>query len=295
MVYTTVPFSLKHIKGNAFVYCTKGIFMVDDPGMIELLKWISRTDFVEHEDIITFWKKTESQNASIDDAISYLTEDLQVLIALQPGFMKSTPYFVSSGAMPVIVINSLFKPCECLSYDEFFITDKTRAGSLFIVEMTEGLSSEKIEKFLDTMDNQSITIFIFQVGDHFVISHAYMKRFLSPCILCLYDYVMEKVFSDRKQSINSLASVVDYINDNYNISAPQIKTEDLDLYYLMRELKQSLLPLTGRGRFALSGGDPGQTKIINIHTLDKSTLTVPFSPRCDCMQKYHSNKGYQNA
>lgn len=295
MLYAKAPFSLTCTNKDIFLYSQNGIFMIDNPGMIELLKSIHEVNFIEEDIIRRVWERSKSDKGCIQAVINYLTEETQALIAVPPGFYRREPWFVTSGTIPEKTLMTLFPAKKIINSEELFAVNSTGENHIFIVDMIYSADPDDIENIQNLLSGNSTIIFIFLIGDYFVISHAYTKTIMSPCVLCLYDYVMEKVFSDTKTKINSLASVVDYINNIYRSSAPQAQADELDLFYLMRELNQYLLTLTGNGRCAFTGCDVNQSRLINIHTLERANLTVPFSPKCNCMHQYHLTQGHTNA
>ncbi|MEH0874298.1 hypothetical protein QM999_06070 [Pectobacterium cacticida] len=291
MRYTKAPFSLTHTENETFLYSQKGIFVIDNPAMITLVQSLLNVSFIDEHLIRKTWEGAAYADINFEDVISYLTKEIQILIELQPGFVRLEPCFVSSDSLPDKVIKTLFQEESIVKRDEFQHSSVFKERKLFVIDMIRAADTEAIEEIQMSLNAHSTCIFIFLIGDHFVISHAYSKSVMHPCILCLYDYVMERVLSDNKNKISSLASVIDYINGNYNIPAPGALTDELDLLYLMREIKQYILTLTGNGRCAFTGCNVNQAKIINIHTLEKMDLVIPFSPLCNCIQHYHLIQG----
>lgn len=295
MLYATAPFSLSRAENETFLYSQKGIFVIDDPAMTQLLLSLMNVSFTDGDLLRKSWQEAACADVSFEDVLRYLTSEIQVLIEVQPGFVRLEPYFVTAGNIPGKIINALFPETSVLQNSTFRHADVTTGRKLFVIDMLGAAKPDAIEEIQASIGADSMCIFIFLIGDNFVISHAYTKSVMMPCILCLYDYIMERVFSDNKSKISSLASVIDYINANYHIPAPVARTDELDLLYLMRELRQYILTLTGNGRSAFTGCEINQARIINIHTLEKRDLIIPFSPRCNCMQHYHAAQEQINA
>lgn len=295
MLYTKAPFSLSNTKNETFLYSQKGIFVIDNPAMIAMVNYLKHVSLVEEHAVIKAWEETDHGDISFEDVLSYLTSETQVLIEVKPEFKKLEPYFVSSGCLPDKITNTLFHKNCVIKKDDLHKHSLKSESRLYVIDMLREVRPEAIDEVQAAIGQESTCIFLFLIGDYFVISHAYSRKIMLPCILCLYDYVMERVLSDHKNKISSLASVIDYINSNYNIPAPAAPTDDLDYFYLMRELRQYILTLTGNGRCAFTGCDVNQARVINIHTLDKTDLAIPFSPRCNCMHNYHSTQVQINA
>jgi len=295
MLYTKAPFSLAHTQSDVFLYSQKGIFMIDHPAMKTLVESLQNVSFIDEVSLQKKWEESAYADIGFEDVLSYLTHEIQVLIEVQPGFIRLEPCFVSAGSVPDKIIKTLFQEESIVKRDEYQNSLLYSQRKFFVIDMLRGAETDVIEEIQTSISVDSICVFIFLIGQHFVISHVYSKKIMFPCILCLYDYIMERVLSDNKNKISSLASVIDYINSNYNIPVPGTQIDELDLFYLMRELKQYILTLTGDGRCAFTGVDVNQARIVNIHTLEKADLIIPYSPRCNCIQHYHSTQDKINA
>jgi len=295
MLYTKAPFSLANTKNETFLYSQKGIFVIDNPSMIGMVNHLQHVSLVEESAVLEAWEQTDHGDISFEDVLNYLTTETQVLIQVQPEFKKLEPLFVSSGSLSDKITETLFQKKCVIKKNILHEQPLIGENRLYVIDMLRDSRPEEIEETQAAIGQESTCIYLFLIGDYFVISHAYSKKIMLPCILCLYDYVMERVLSDNKNKISSLASVIDYINGNYNIPAPAAPADDLDHFYLMRELRQYILTLTGDGRCAFTGCDVNQARVINIHTLEKADLAIPFSPRCNCMYHYHSSQEQINA
>lgn len=295
MTFAKAPITISYEDKSAFLYSQKGIFMIDSVHMVNLLKYIENRSYVHEEQITELWNKVGDSSIDISEVINYLTDDVQVLLELEPGFKLKEVYYVDNHALSSAVKHRLFIEKNIIPQQEFVRGDIINSEAIYVVDMLNYNDCEKIELIQNKLSSESIVIFLFVVGDCFVISHSYSKTNLIPCALCLYDYMMENVFSDRKNKISSLSEVIDYINSSHKIKAPGAFISELDYFYMLRELEQYLLTLTGNGRGAFTGCDINSAKIININTLEKKDLVIPFSPKCNCMHLYHQNEGYVNA
>ncbi|WP_058972391.1 hypothetical protein [Type-D symbiont of Plautia stali] len=295
MQYTKAPYSLTYAVEETILHSQKGIFIVDNDSMIRLLRILDGVSFTDDKKLNDLWETHGSRDFSIEDVILYLTEETMILIELRQGFAVPEPCFVTSGSMPLTIVTALFDRSSIIDKGNLLDRINSDVNKIYFIDYINESTTEGIEKILNAINPNCVVIFLFQIADHFVISHSYTKKILQPCILCLHDYINERVFSDHNSKNNSFSSVIDYINSNYNIPCPLAKTDELDFYYLMRELKQYILTLTGDGRCAFTGCDVNKSRIFNIHSLRKSDITVPFSPRCNCMYNYHLNKGYLDA
>ncbi|TKU80071.1 hypothetical protein [Citrobacter sp. wls708] len=269
--------------------------MIDNPEMALLLRYIEKQNLIKQDEIEKFWLENGIKDIDISEVIEYLTEDVQVLLKVESDFEFKKIYYISNGFINENIIQKCFSWDSVISLDVFLKSDKTNNNALYIIDMMGGGKPSEIGIIQEKIGGNSTVIFLLMVGDKFIISHAYSRDYLTPCILCLYDYVMDKVFMDRQNKISSMSDVINHINENYGIKAPGAPVSELDLFYLMRELEQYLLTFKGDGRSAFTGCDISMSKIININSLEKTSLCIPFSPKCDCLHHYHKQKGFRNA
>lgn len=295
MIYSRAPITINDNGSNVFLYSQKGLFMIDNPEMALLLRYIETQNLISHGDIGKFWGENGTPDIELSDVIEYLTEEVQVLLKVESGFDFKKIYHITNGFIKEDVLLKLFPLDQIINIDIFLESEKIEDNALYIVDMMEVRDPLQISVVQEKMSKDSTVIFLLMVGDNFVISQAYSRSNLTPCVLCLYDYVMDKIFTDRKNKIRSMSEVINYINENFGMKAPGAPVSELDLFYLMRELEQYLLTFSGNGRSAFTGCDISMSKIININTLEKTLLCIPFSPKCDCLHQYHQHKGYRNA
>lgn len=295
MMFTKAPISISHTNECIFLYSQKGLFMIDNPYMIILLTYIENRNYIHKEQITELWSKDGDESIDVEEAINYLIEDVQVLLEMNPDFEIKKIHYIDDGSLSNTAKNILFLEKNTISQEVFLRTGVIDSKAIYVVDMLKYSDYEKTELIQRKLPNDAIVIFLFTVGDHLIISHSYSKKILTPCILCLYDYVMDNIYADRKNKISSLSEVIDYINNHYQVKAPGACICELDYFYLLRELEQYLLTLTGNGRSAFTGCDINSAKIININTLEKKDLVIPYSPKCNCLHLYHQNEGYMNA
>jgi McbB family protein len=290
MLYARTPVSLQHNKNTSLLYTQKGMFIIDDQGMGELLRFLEKTNFISKEEISHEWDKKNRHDVSITEVMSYLTEETLMLVKIGNEFSLRRTCFISNGAVDKPVIKNLISESDMIHYNDFMNEDRSNLPGKFLLvfDMLKWTPGEEIERIQEKIDDDTISIFLFQIGEYFLISHAFCKSKVLPCILCLHDYVMDKFLNDNTNKPNSIYDAINFISENYDINIPNAAIDDLDLAYLIREVRQYLLTLSGNGRGIFSGCDVNRAKIINIYTLEKSELTIPFSPRCGCLHKYHN-------
>lgn len=86
MIYSRAPITINDNGSNVFLYSQKGLFMIDNPEMALLLRYIETQNLISHGDIGKFWGENGTPDIELSDVIEYLTEEVQVLLKVESDF-----------------------------------------------------------------------------------------------------------------------------------------------------------------------------------------------------------------
>lgn len=290
MIYTTAPYSVE-LKGNElFLHTRNGVFIVEDNSMISLLVALKDFEFISDKELKNLCLKITMDEASYNEVISYLTEETLILIELLPGFKSKNNYIIDVNKKYKSLLNSLLSE-KYMRIEIEDINDKTLDNAILLFLIFDWPSRKLLEDIIAKVKVNHTCIFVFQVGDISVVSHAWNKRACTPCPLCLYDYLMDKIYADNTNSISSLANVIEYLKNEFDTDTPNIPLENIDIAYVLRVAMQYIDTIAGNGRGALSACSTKKITTLHTLTLDRSSYEIPFSFRCDCLNDYRRQMG----
>ncbi|QTF08944.1 hypothetical protein HC231_14275 [Brenneria izadpanahii] len=294
MLYSRTPVSISQSAGKTVMYTPKGVFVVDDCVMSKLLATISAEIVVTYDFLIKKWVAYGGDMDKQEEVINYLTNETQVLIKLSDRYLMRDIHFITDEKSVLLLFEN---DCSILSFytiNEYFETNSLNDNAILIFFLPVWPKREQIERLMNGTKSNQLCLFVFIIGEYAVISHIWSKSLCNPCMLCVYDYLMDRVYYDSENKINSLSNAMLYLEHLYHSTLPEVKPDLLDLAFICRVVMQDVDILSGKGRSVFAECNTEHTKIINMYTLEKQEMDIPFSFRCDCLLHYHKSKEQTN-
>lgn len=295
MIYTKAPHSIKQKANTLFLYCPAGLFLVEEPAMMQLLLSLQHVDHLSESELRELCTIIQQHDFEYSDVIEYLTKEVEILIELKPGARQKSVFVVDIKNTHTRFLKSVLNKSYHIVNMEDFEEGNIPDDAVLLFLSTEWPSDYLLKYIMEKVTAHQICLFTFQVGDISVVSHAWAKKTCAPCPLCLYDYLLDKVYSDNTNKINSLSNIIDLLAHEFDTDAPNMELEDIDVACLLRIATHYTDTIAGTGRGTLSACSPKKITTMNALTLEKHSYEIPFSFRCNCLNHYREYMEVKNA
>ena len=263
--------------GTASLRSSLGTFVVEDTGVVEVLKVLSNVSLLSIEEL----KGLVSERTGYQPQIvyDYLVNDVAVLAAL-PSSRKEISVLASCA--DTALFRQMITPG--LDFSSGIIDSiESSQGCILGLIMEPNADHSSMQNAMDQMWWHDVLICVFFIGTVGVVTPAWSKSSGLPCPICCHDFCLERSYfdsSERGMSLGDAAEIL--LNDGLPVPPVSI-SRPRDRLFAMRYFAQRIETAAGYTDIARRSMSNSVMTVIDLETLQAQSFQVPFSNLCNCL------------
>ncbi|SFU17078.1 McbB family protein [Pseudovibrio denitrificans] len=271
-MYCIQNFGHSDLTQGIMVQSSLGFFEITDPAISNIVLSLPKGKTLTLTGLYSLIKK--HSRSPIDEVVEYFEVDLGIIVRTSVPRLQLE--LATTSDQIANIANKLGYPSQDDQHEQ-------KKSKLVIVAFEGYPDTAFIKQHMDSLDARDRLLVGFQARDCYIISSVWYPDSLTPCPLCNIDFALDRIFFDPKDAMMGLSDVYD-LTKTLGGEIPAIPLDSTDIAFIIRYLKQYTDALVGGGFAAFSPFDPLMTSVIDVPSLKRQTVKVPFSPLCDCIR-----------
>ena len=272
--------------GSASLRSALGTFVVEDAGVVEVLKVLSNISILSKEELECLVAEKTSHPPEI--VYDYLVNDTAVLAAL-PSEQKEIA--VSASRADTSLFKQMIAPG--LDFRSGFGGNRDSCqGCILGLILEPHANHSPMQNAMDQMREHDVLICVFFIGTVGAITPAWSKSNGLPCPICCHDFCMERSYFDSSERGMSLGDAAEILMGDGLPVPPVTLSRPRDRLFAMRYFAQRIETAAGYLDIAERSMSNSVMTVVDLETLQSQSFQVPFSNLCNCLNnEAHLNAG----